>query len=78
LIEASPVGTAALSRFSASGDTRAAAAGDWPYGGRRTTGLLLSNGRGGREMAEPVGERRNSRPRSGAMDDRRLRAMLGE
>ena len=29
-------------------------------------------------MAEPVGESMNSRPISGAIDDRRLRAILGE
>jgi hypothetical protein len=52
--------------------------GGWAKGGRRTTGLALSTGRGGREMADPVGESMNSRPISGAIDDRRLRAMLGE
>ena len=41
-------------------------------------GRAVSTGRGGREMAEPVGESMNSRPTSGAIEDRRLRAMLGE
>lgn len=43
-------------------------------GGRRTTGLLASTGRGGREMTEPVGDIIKSLP----IDDRRLIAMLGE
>jgi len=49
----------------------------WASGGRRTTGLLLSIGSGGREMADPVGDM-ISRPMSWTMDDRRLMAMLGE
>ena len=46
----------------------------WACGGRRTTGLLASTGRGGREITEPVGDIMKSLP----IDDRRLIAMLGE
>lgn len=47
-------------------------------GGSLTMGRDASRGKAPREIAEPVGDTRKSRPISGAIDDRRLRAMLGE
>jgi len=47
-------------------------------GGSLTTGRVVSYGSAGRDTMEPVGDAIYSLPGSGAIDERRLRATLGE